>query len=75
MRGLRRRKAALNASEQAHYQVKLESWMKLTRVVGERCVNRRSRTERSGGGDTSENAGMSSEKAGENPARRKPKVS
>ena len=36
---------------------------------------RRSHTERSGGVCRSENAGMSSEKAGENPARRKPKVS
>ena len=35
----------------------------------------RSYTERSSGADTRENAGMSSEKAGENPARRKPKVS
>ena len=30
-------------------------------LVDERCVNLRSRTERSGGGSTSENAGMSSE--------------
>ena len=52
-----------------------ESLVKLARVVGERCANQRSRTGRSGGGGTSENAGMSSEKAGENPARRKPKVS
>ena len=44
-------------------------------VVGERCVQRRSRTGRSGGADTSENAGISSEKTGENPVRRKPKVS
>ena len=35
----------------------------------------RSRVVRSGGAGGSENAGMSSEKAGENPARRKPKVS
>ena len=35
----------------------------------------RSYTVRSSGVDTSENAGISSEKAGENPARRKPKVS
>ena len=32
-------------------------------------------TERNTGAAGSENAGMSSEKAGENPARRKPKVS
>ena len=30
-------------------------------VVDERCINRRRYTERSAGGDTSENAGMSSE--------------
>jgi hypothetical protein len=35
----------------------------------------RSMTERTCGRQGSENAGMSSEKAGENPARRKPKVS
>ena len=38
-----------------------EAWDPLMRVVGERCINRRSDTERSRGGDTSENAGMSSE--------------
>ena len=35
----------------------------------------RSQTVRSGGAHTSENAGMSNHKAGENPARRKSKVS
>ena len=30
-------------------------------LVDERCINRRRHTERSAGGDTSENAGMSSE--------------
>ena len=35
----------------------------------------RSHTVRSGGAYRSENVGISSEKAGENPARRKPKVS
>ena len=44
-------------------------------VVGERCTPRRSRTVRSGGARASENAGMSNDNAGENPARRKPKVS
>ncbi len=44
-------------------------------VVGERCCRRRRRTVRSAGAAASENAGMSNEKAGENPARRKPKVS
>ncbi len=45
------------------------------RVVEERCTPRRSHTVRSGGACTSENAGMSNDNAGENPARRKPKVS
>ena len=44
-------------------------------VVGERCCRRRSRTVRSGGAAASENAGMSNDKTGENPVRRKPKVS
>ncbi len=45
------------------------------RAVDERCMPRRSHTVRSGGAHTSENAGMSNDNAGENPARRKPKVS
>ena len=45
------------------------------RVVDERPAPRRSHTVRSGGAAGSENAGMSNDKAGENPARRKPKVS
>ena len=44
-------------------------------VVGERSCRRRRRTVRSAGAAASENAGMSNDKAGENPARRKPKVS
>ena len=44
-------------------------------VVDERCTPRRSHTVRSGGARASENAGMSNDNAGENPARRKPKVS
>ena len=47
----------------------------LMRAVEERCMPRRSRTVRSGGARASENAGMSNDNAGENPARRKPKVS
>ena len=43
--------------------------------VEERCTPRRSHTVRSGGARASENAGMSNDNAGENPARRKPKVS
>ena len=43
--------------------------------VGERSNQHRSHTVRSGGAIGSENAGMSSEKASENLARRKPKVS
>jgi hypothetical protein len=45
------------------------------RVVEERCMPRRRRTVRSAGAHASENAGMSNDNAGENPARRKPKVS
>jgi hypothetical protein len=44
-------------------------------VVDERRTPRRSHTVTSGGACASENAGMSNDKAGENPARRKPKVS
>jgi hypothetical protein len=47
----------------------------LTGAVDERCTPRRSHTVRSGGARASENAGMSNDNAGENPARRKPKVS
>ena len=43
--------------------------------VGERSVLGRRHTERSAGRNGSEDAGISSEKAGENPARRKSKVS
>jgi len=45
------------------------------RLVGERWVGRGSETVRTRGGIPSENAGMSSDKEGENPSRRKPKVS
>jgi hypothetical protein len=45
------------------------------KVVGERSVSRRSGTVRSRGGIRSENVGMSNDKTGENPVRRKPKVS
>ena len=44
-------------------------------TVGERCMQRRRHTVRSAGAHASENAGMSNDNAGENPARRKPKVS
>ena len=44
-------------------------------VVEERRMPRRSRTVRTGGAHAGENAGMSNDNAGENPARRKPKVS
>ena len=43
-------------------------------LVGERSVGRGRRTERNSGGIGSENAGISSEKGGENPPRRKTKV-
>ena len=42
------------------------------RVVGERCYQRRSRTGMSGGAVASDYAGMSNDKPGENPGRRKP---
>jgi len=45
------------------------------RAVEERCTPDRSGTVRSRGRSASENAGMSSDKEGENPSRRKPKVS
>ena len=45
------------------------------RVVAERSCQRRSDTVTSRGAATSDYAGMSNDKAGENPARRKPKVS
>ena len=44
-------------------------------LVGERSVSRRRRIERDSGGIRSENAGMSSEKVGENPTDRKSKDS
>jgi hypothetical protein len=44
-------------------------------AVGERCYPRRSRTVTSGGAIASDYAGMSNDKTGENPVRRKPKVS
>ena len=50
-------------------------WPVMAAPVGERAVVGRSRTVRSGGRSGSEYAGMSSEKSGENPLRRKPKVS
>jgi hypothetical protein len=49
--------------------------MQFIASVDERCMPRRSHTVRSGGAHASENAGMSNDNAGENPARRKPKVS
>ena len=44
-------------------------------AVGERSVGLRRRIERSAGGIRSANADMSSDKQGEKPCRRKPKVS
>ena len=44
-------------------------------LVAERSSQRRSDTETSRGAAASDYAGMSNDKAGENPARRKPKVS
>ncbi len=50
-------------------------WSDIQCVVGERSSQRRSDTETSRGAAVSDYAGMSNDKAGENPARRKPKVS
>ena len=44
-------------------------------MVAERSIQRRRDTVMSPGADASDYAGMSNDKAGENPARRKPKVS
>ena len=44
-------------------------------VVGERSSQHRSGTETSRGAAASDYAGMSNDKTGENPVRRKPKVS
>ena len=44
-------------------------------MVGERSIQDRSRTARTGGLDGRDYADMSNDKAGEKPARRKPKVS
>lgn len=44
-------------------------------VVGERCICVEGIPVRSAGANTSEHAGMSSDNWGENPQRRKPKVS
>ena len=44
-------------------------------VVEEHSLQRRSRVVRRGGAERRENVGMSSKKAGKNPAHRKPKVS
>ncbi len=44
-------------------------------AVEERSIQQRSPTVRSSGADRSETVGMSNHKAGENPARRIPKVS
>ena len=44
-------------------------------MVGERSCQRRSGTETSRGAAASDYAGMSNDKTGENPVRRKPKVS
>ncbi len=45
------------------------------RLVGERCHLLRRSTERRTGALASEDVGISSDKSGENPDRRKPKVS
>ena len=49
--------------------------LRVIEVVGERSSQRRSDTETSRGASASDYAGLSNEKEGENPSRRKPKVS
>ena len=49
--------------------------MRVPGAVEERSIPQRSRTVRSCGANRSETVGMSNHKAGENPARRIPKVS
>jgi hypothetical protein len=49
--------------------------LRIARLVGERSVNGRSRIARCGGRNGSDYAGMSSDKTGEKPVHRKPKVS
>ena len=41
--------------------IKFDGWIECIYWVGERCIVGRSQTERTGGRNTSENAGMSSE--------------
>jgi hypothetical protein len=50
-------------------------YLRVFEGVGERCCQRRSDTETSRGAAASDYAGMSNDKTGENPVRRKPKVS
>ena len=50
-------------------------FISMKRAVGERSMVGRSPTGRTGGRDGSDYADMSNDKAGEKPARRKPKVS
>ena len=52
-----------------------ESQVPPSGAVDERSIPHRRHTVRSAGAYGSENAGMSNDNAGENPARRKPKVS
>ena len=52
-----------------------EAVARLCAGVEERSCQRRSLTERAGGASGSEYVGLSNDKRGENPRRRKPKVS
>jgi len=59
-----------------HYAEAIEySWIRPAGLVGERCVWIEAEGVTHCGLYTSEDVGMSSDKAGEKPARRKPKVS
>ena len=64
----------MNGNKQNTEAADLRS-LRALEMVGERCCQRRSGTETSRGAAASDYAGMSNDKTGENPVRRKPKVS
>ena len=61
--------------DQRHTEALEFSWVRPRRLVGERCWCVEAQGETHRGVPTSENADMSSDKTGEIPVRRKPKVS
>ncbi len=64
-----------NGAQVRHRSCGLVEIFGFRRVVGEHCSGDTSMTVRTCAATTSEDADMSSDKAGEKPARRKPKVS